>query len=374
MAGLYVHIPFCFSRCGYCDFFKTTQLEHIEGFVENLKNEMQYRAPGFQYPVNTIYFGGGTPSLLSPVLLGDILNGFRKYFNVTSGCEITLEGNPDDLNPEYLDAIFKEGVNRLSIGIQSFNEADLQRMGRRHNARQSRQVVEDALGAGFENISVDFIYGLPWSSRASFLENLEIYKSLPVQHISAYHLTIEKGTPFFIEKRHGHLTELTEAESYEQYLMVCKAIAESGMIHYEVSNFCRPGYHSQHNSSYWKGIPYLGLGPGSHSNVHDKRFWNKSNLKLYLEGAFDLLYEEETLTKIDRYNELIMLGLRTIWGVDSVVLQGEFPDLSEAFLEKADKWCQTGWLFWEDVFLKCHEENWFQVDAIIEDFMTSNDE
>lgn len=372
MAGLYVHVPFCFSRCGYCDFFKTTQLEKMDGFVEGIRKEIEVRSPGFLFPVNTIYFGGGTPSLLSPARLGEIMGWLRTSFQVDAICEVTLEGNPDDLTPEYLKAIYGAGVNRLSIGIQSFSDIDLQKMGRRHNACQSHQVIEDAIGAGFKNISVDFIYGLPWSTPSSFHENLELFMNLPVQHISAYHLTIEKGTAFYVQKKHGNLKEISDADSFEQYQMVCKAFREGGLIHYEVSNFCKPGYYSQHNSAYWKGVPYLGLGPGSHSNVHDIRFWNKPNLQQYLKGAFNLLYQEETLSKIDRYNEMILLGLRTIWGVDTVLLADQFPDFAGQFVQKAEKWCQKGWLFYDDRFLKCREDNWFQVDTVIEDFMISN--
>ena len=230
MAGLYIHIPFCFSRCGYCDFFKTTQLRSIPQFVENLKSEIALRATDFNYPINTIYFGGGTPSLLKPEHLTEILNAFKNFFIISDKAEITIECNPDDLSVSYLNEIFNRGFNRLSIGIQSFNDLDLQKMQRRHNSHQAKMAIDNAIKVGFNNIGVDFIYGLPWSNRQSFRENLAVFQSLPVQHISAYHLTIEKGTSFFSLKRNGFLNELSDVESLEQYLLLCYGLSKVGKV------------------------------------------------------------------------------------------------------------------------------------------------
>ncbi len=372
MAGLYVHIPFCFSRCGYCDFFKSTNLKAIPAFVDSLSKEIASNSHNFPFEVNTIYFGGGTPSLLSAKLLKVVLDLFYKHYNVSNDSEITIECNPDDLNPSYLDEIINIGFNRLSIGIQSFNDVDLVKMGRRHNANQGFRVIQGAVKAGFNNIGVDFIYGLPWSNRDSFLQNLDFFKNLPVQHISAYHLSIEKGTAFHKKKLMGQMKEINDSESLEQYLLLCNGLHQVGMDHYEVSNFSKPGCFSRHNSSYWKGVPYLGFGPGSHSYVNNKRFWNKAFLNHYLSGQFNLLYQEETLSNVDRYNEMIMLGLRACWGVDMERCRLEFADLYKFFLTLADKWCKRGLLYIEESHLKCREESWFQVDGIIEDFIVSN--
>lgn len=369
MAGLYVHIPFCFSRCGYCDFFKTTQLRSIPQFVENLKSEIALRAPDFNFQIDTIYFGGGTPSLLKPEHLTEILNAFKSFFLISDKAEITIECNPDDLSVSYLNEILNRGFNRLSIGIQSFNDLDLQKMQRRHNSHQAKMAVDNAIKVGFNNIGVDFIYGLPWSNRQSFLENLAAFQNLPVQHISAYHLTIEKGTSFFNMKRNGLLNELSDVESLEQYLLLCDGLGKAGKIHYEVSNFCIPGYFSQHNTSYWKGVAYLGFGPGSHSFVENKRFWNKSNLKQYLTSRFDLLQEEETLSRAERYNEMIMLGLRTMWGINMEHCNINFTEYFQGFNQTAEKWIDRGWLTVLNNHLICKEEHWFQVDRIIEDFL-----
>jgi oxygen-independent coproporphyrinogen-3 oxidase len=373
MAGLYIHIPFCYSRCGYCDFFKTTKLDSIPAFLGSLNHEIALRAASFPYKIDTIYFGGGTPSLIHPEFLNSILNSMQRYYEVSANPEITIECNPDDLSLSFLDGILDAGFNRLSIGIQSFNDVDLKMMDRRHNASQAFSVIDDARSAGFNNIGVDFIYGLPWSDLESFTTNIHNFTNLDVQHISAYHLTIEKGTAFYNQKQRGQINEMDDSKSLDQYNLLCQEFSRAGLDHYEVSNFCRDGYHSKHNSAYWNGVPYLGFGPGSHSFIEGKRFWNKADLKSYNSGNFNLLLREETLTNLDRYNEAIMLGLRTKWGVNIETIHHQFPDCVPHFTISMDKWCSNGALFLDQYFLKCHEKSWFQVDGIIEDFILTND-
>lgn len=373
MAGLYIHIPFCFSQCGYCDFFKTTKLDGTSAFLNSLKQEIALKSTSFPYPIQTIYFGGGTPSLIKSEYLKDILILLQQYYNVNTNCEITIECNPDDLSKIYLDEILAVGFNRLSIGIQSFNDSDLKIMGRRHNAAQAFATIDDSKKAGFTNIGVDFIYGLPWSNLDSFTSNLKTFANLDVQHISAYCLSIEKGTAFFAKMEKGLVHELDDSKSLDQYNMLCHEFNKSGFEHYEVSNFCRKGFYSQHNSAYWKGIPYLGFGPGSHSYKQGVRFWNKPDIKLYYEGNLGLLERMETLTKLDSYNEMIMLGLRTIWGVNIEVCKIQFPEYFSHFMLKMNKYCNNGLLFQNGENLKCYEKSWFMVDGIIEDFMLTKD-
>lgn len=373
MAGVYVHIPFCFSRCGYCDFFKTTKLDSIPAFLVSLRNEIEERSVLFPFAVDTIYFGGGTPSVIETESFRTILNTIKSNFLVSQKAEITIECNPDDLSKAFLDEIIKIGFNRLSIGVQSFNDDDLKIMGRRHDSNQSFVAIDNALSAGFRNIGVDFIYGLPWSNKALFQRNLDVFKNLNVQHISAYHLTIEKGTSFYRRKERGLLSEVRDTESLEQYNILCNELKESGMVHYEVSNFYKSGFISQHNSNYWKGVPYIGFGPGSHSYTLNKRSWNKANIRLYNSGGFNLLYQEETLNSTDRYNEMIMLGLRTMWGVNIEECRLQFPEYYKKFESCMMKWCHDDSLYIEEQHLKCREERWFLIDGIIEDFIITND-
>jgi oxygen-independent coproporphyrinogen-3 oxidase len=336
----------------------------IEKYIKAMKNEIKYRKNTFLFPVETIYFGGGTPSLLNISHFEELLSEVYLNFNILPDPEITCECNPDDLSFEYLKNLKKTGINRLSIGIQSLSDKDLQIMGRRHTAFEAVKAIENSIKAGFENIGVDLIYGLPWSSRKRFAENLKKVAGMPVQHLSAYHLTIEKGTLFskIFSK------EMEEKESLYQYLHLCETMNKHGMVHYEVSNFCKPDLFSRHNSAYWHGCPYWGIGAGAHSYCNGKRYWNKQDIDLYISENFNLLREEETLSKADLFNEQIMLGLRTDKGIDLTKTVTGFSEYYENFKTVADKWQGKGVLYIENEHLKCYEEKWFIVDSIIEDF------
>jgi oxygen-independent coproporphyrinogen-3 oxidase len=329
-----------------------------------MKNEIKYRKDLFQIPLETIYFGGGTPSLLKLTYFEELLSEIYFNFEILSDAEITCECNPDDLSLEFLENLKKTGINRLSIGVQSLSDNDLQIMGRRHTANQAIKAIEHSIKIGFENIGVDLIYGLPWSSQKTFSENLKKFADLPVQHLSAYHLTIEKETPFSKQ----FLKELSDKESFKQYLLLCETMKNKNMEHYEVSNFCLSGFYSRHNSAYWQGIPYLGLGAGAHSFYNGKRYWNKQDIDLYNSENFDLACEEETLSKTNLFNEQIMLELRTNRGVDLKKTETDFPEYFEMFKSVADKWQGRGALYIENEHLKCYEVKWFIVDNIIEDF------
>ena len=367
MAGVYLHIPFCFTLCGYCDFYKTTKLDKMDQFQNVLLMEMESRSVDFRCPIDTFYVGGGTPSLIAAGFYQKLFSLLHKNFNCSVNMECTIEVNPDDISEDYLHALKNAGFNRVSIGIQSFHEQDLRQMGRRHNAQQSMQAVALAHSCGFSNIGIDLIYGLPWSTEQFFEKNLQILKDLPIQHLSAYHLTIEKGTGFHRLKQSGKLTEIDDTRSLREYEMLCNKVEKMGMQHYEVSNFCLPGYESKHNSSYWNGVPYLGLGPGSHSFDGKKRRWNKSDLTLYNKGNLELIFEEEVLSEVDFFNEQVMLGLRTSKGISLTEMEIRFPHYYLDFLKRIDKWIHRNNLVVTNGFITCSESSWFVVDSIIED-------
>lgn len=372
MAGIYIHVPFCFSRCGYCDFYKTTKLDQMDPYFESLKNEISIRSSDFSVTVDTVYLGGGTPSLLSRDNIGELYNWLHEHFNFSPSVEWTIEVNPDDITPLYLTSLLETGFNRLSIGIQSFNDEDLRQMGRRHNAKQAIEAIKAAQTAGFKNISIDLIYGLPWSNEEMFAKSLKIMQYLSVQHLSAYHLIFEAGTQFHTLLKKGIYKEVEDESSLNQYYMLRMAAKEAGFTHYELSNFCQPNFESKHNSSYWSGEPYIGFGPGSHSFYNNFRSWNKGNLGLYNAQKYELIYEKEELTSMDAYNELIMLGLRTSKGVDLSKVRTEFAHYYDHLLAESERRIAQNHLIIENDFLKCTPEGWFLSDAIIQELFLLN--
>ncbi|WP_462317297.1 radical SAM family heme chaperone HemW [Marinilabilia sp.] len=370
MAGIYLHVPFCKSRCHYCDFFKSTNLQYGAQYLESLSDEIAGRGDFFleqNTVVESIYFGGGTPSLFPDHQIQNVLKLLFKNFSVSKNPEITIEVNPDDLNPEYLQRLKAIGINRLSIGIQSFREEDLKKMGRRHNARQSFQVLEQVFDAGFENVGIDLIYGLPWAKTEDWLQNIEIVKDYPLQHISAYHLTIEPGTKFGKDKLAKKLSEIEESESEKLFWQIHDRFKEMGFEHYEISNFCKEEFYSRHNTSYWNETPYLGLGPGAHSFDGDKRFWNKPDLHQYITQGFLPGYSQEILTGRDRFNEKLMLGLRTRQGINIDEMKSRFERYWQSIEDRVEAWINRGFLIPESGHLKATRQGWFVIDGIIED-------
>jgi oxygen-independent coproporphyrinogen-3 oxidase len=368
MAGIYVHVPFCESRCFYCDFYKTTDKQWIDLFVDKLLKEIEHRALFFgESPVDTLYLGGGTPSLLSPAALNKLLKGLSQQFKMKPGGEWTMEVNPDDLSLSYLKAIKATGINRLSIGIQSFFDDDLKKMGRRHDAGQATKALEWAFEAGFDNVGADLIYGLPWGDEQKIEKNVKTLASFPVNHLSAYHLTIEPGTQFGKEKRLKRLSEVSDLESESQFWKVDKLAGENGFEHYEISNFCRDGAYSIHNMSYWNGQAYLGLGPGAHSFDGHRRLWNPPQLRAYLKHDHQADQKYEVLSVYDRFNEQIMLGLRTKWGINRDGMAHDFPENWQAIGPLVKKWIESGHLEEQKEALICTPKGWFVVDGIIED-------
>lgn len=329
MAGIYIHIPFCRKKCFYCDFYKTTAVSQKPLFLEVLQEEirMQQNYLGGE-TVETVYFGGGTPSVLSQPELKRILDLLFLHHTVSDTAEITVEANPDDLSLTYLNELKAIGVNRLSIGIQSFSDEDLKRMNRRHSSEQAIQSVRDARQAGFTDISIDLIYGLPGLSLARWEQNLKKAVELPASHISAYHLTYHEGTRFHHWLKKGQLAELPEKESLDQFDRLVRITGDAGYEQYEISNFARNGAYSRHNTSYWNGSKYLGLGPSAHSFDGISRQWNISDIYRYSRSiqSGKLNFEREVLTEKDQLNDYLITRLRTRWGISLTDISRDFGE------------------------------------------------
>jgi len=334
MAGIYIHIPFCSQRCSYCDFYTRVAPRQIDDTVNAIVREMEIRADYLKgEPVQTIYFGGGTPSLLTAEQFQRIFDRLYSLFEVNSEAEITFEANPDDLKPAFFDSIKHLPFNRISIGIQSFDDVQLKKINRRHSGDEAIAAFTNARSAGFDNISIDLIYGLPLQSKQSWELQLDKALSLGAEHISIYGLTYEVGTPLHKLRELGRVSSADDSEMIEMHKLMLRKIEQAGYEAYEVSNFAKPGLRSQHNSAYWKMTPYLGLGPSAHSYDGDSRQWNVSSIKEYnlniVEGGD--FYEREVLTLLDKYNEYIMVAFRTKEGVNRTYLAENFGD---TFLDK----------------------------------------
>jgi oxygen-independent coproporphyrinogen-3 oxidase len=346
MAGIYIHIPFCRQKCYYCDFYKTVNTSLTEKFLSALKNEIILRKNYLgTEKVETIYFGGGTPSVLNEDEINGILKFLSLHFPLSINPEITLEANPDDLTPDYLKKIKNAGINRLSIGIQSLQDLFLEKMNRRHNGVQAIEAVENAAKTGYKDISVDLIYGLPGLSNQQWEKDLSEVLKLPVHHLSAYHLTYHKGTPFYTWLKKGTLKAIKENVSLQQFKTLVKSARENGFEQYEISNFAKEGKYSKHNSSYWKGIKYLGLGPSAHSFNGVSRSWNVSSVESYIKAIENHLsfYEEEVLSDNNKYNEHILTRIRTIWGVSADTIKLDFgEDKADYFLRNIQKYVANG--------------------------------
>ncbi len=364
MAGIYVHIPFCRSRCAYCDFFSCTNLAGKADFLEKLEREIAFRSQFLgDNTIKTIYLGGGTPSLLSADDLAHILGAIGRTWDLSQVAETTVEANPDDMTPAWLEGARAAGFDRLSIGIQSLDDDQLRYMNRRHDAASAIEAVNGARRAGFGNISIDLIYGVPGSTAASWARNIERALALRPEHISAYHLTIEEGTPLH---RSG-AEPVDEALSEEQYLLLHNMLTSAGYDHYEISNFALPGRRSRHNSSYWSGESYLGLGPSAHSFDGGVRSWSPRSLEHYLAAPLDSgFYESETLSARDRYNEYLMTRLRTSAGVDT----GEAARLFGArklqdLLVRAQRFVDSGVCVHDGNTLRIRPEKFLISDEVI---------
>lgn len=375
MSGIYIHIPFCKQACHYCDFHFSTSLKKKDEMILALAKEIQLRKSEFQDEiVETIYFGGGTPSILSIEDLRFLIDEIYRNYKVVENPEITVEANPDDLTENRIIELSKNKVNRLSIGIQSFFEDDLQLMNRAHNAEEAKKCLETATQY-FDNISIDLIYGVPEMSNEKWLQNIETALSFGVPHISSYALTVEPKTALhsFIQK--GIIPQPDDEVAQEHFHILVDKLSENGFIHYELSNFGKENYFSKNNSSYWLGKKYIGIGPSAHSYDGKNRGWNISNNSLYIKSIQEnkLPIEIETLTKTDRYNEYIMTGLRTIWGVSLERVEQEFGKSYLDYLNRqAAKFIEDHLLFVDDNILRTTKKGKFLSDGIASDLFLLN--
>ena len=340
MAGIYIHIPFCKSRCKYCDFFSTTHLQKQAQYVEAVLAEWQMRQHQLSEPIHTIYIGGGTPSTLDNAALDRILQAILSTCTDHRPHEITIEANPGDITLEKAQAWRAMGINRLSMGVQSFQDHLLQLIGRRHNAKQAIEAVQLAQAAGFDNISIDLMYALPDQTMQMWQQDVQQALSLGVQHISSYGLIYEDGTVLTTLLEHGQIEAVDEDTEIRMYDYLVEKLTANGYIHYEVSNFALSNRHSMHNSNYWNDTPYIGLGAGAHSYDGQQRQWNISDLDIYIERALahDLQPEIETLTPEQKHTERIMLGLRTCQGVPKELINfsNALPYLQQGLLVEKD--------------------------------------
>ena len=346
MAGIYIHIPFCKKACTYCDFhFSTTFEKYRTELVQAICSELLFRKATLQNQiVETIYFGGGTPSLLTDEELNIILSTIRKKFEVSVDAEITLEANPDDIDASKGEAWGRLGINRLSIGLQSFHSESLQWMNRAHTVEQSLACISIAQAAGINKISIDLIYGLPNMGNEVWREEIGIALKLGVQHISAYCLTIEPNTVLSSWVKKEKIQPASNELQQEHFTILQEELVNAGFEHYEISNFALPNYISKHNSSYWKGAHYLGVGPSAHSYDGKHRSWNVSNNQRYIKGIVSQQpeYDFELLTKENQFNEALLTGLRTKWGVKIAVLESILP-LNQEFYQQIETLENKGW-------------------------------
>ncbi len=422
MAGVYIHIPFCNSKCAYCGFYSLPSLKLKDRFLEALKAEIVERKDYLQRgphcgldpqspalkgnhntpTINTIYFGGGTPSLLSIKEISELLHLIKETYPIAENAEITLETNPDTLSLEYLEGLLQLGVNRLSIGIQSFFDNDLKYLSRRHDSHHARQCIDWAKQAGFSNISIDLIYGLPTSNAEQWNRNLDLFFALNIPHLSAYALTLEPNAILTKQIELGKVQPVNEEDALRDYDILCQRAKENGYLHYEISNFCRREMHSKHNASYWFGTPYIGFGPSAHSYDGTSRQWNVSSVERYCEvfstasrhceeerrsnpdkelqyldcfvprndakRVQDSVLEVEQLTLEQQYDEYVMLRLRTHWGIDLKWLKREMGEHVSTYCKQhAQPLIAQGRLSQTREFLYLTDEQMLFADGVAEE-------
>lgn len=370
VAGIYIHVPFCQGRCIYCDFYSTTEGEEWKSrYVDALLAELHMRRDELPLArVHSIYIGGGTPSQLPARALAAILNEVCRLFPVDSDAEVTVEANPDDVTPEWLAALSHTPVNRLSMGVQSFDDALLRLIRRRHTAQQAVCAVEQAARHGISNVSIDLIYGLPTQTMEQWQADVRQALALDVQHLSAYSLSYEEGTPLWRMLEQGRIEEADEELSLRMYEHLIDSTRAAGFTHYEISNFCRPGRHSQHNSAYWHGVPYLGFGPGAHSyDGMRTRRWNLSDLKGYVQAAGSMPpRQSEVLTDDELYDETVMTRLRTSEGLSLDLLTAAYRTYCMA---QAEPHLRAGRLEQAGSTIRLTRQGIFTSNDIISDLM-----
>lgn len=373
MAGIYIHVPFCKTRCIYCDFYTRTDMSPKYNYVLAICKEIELRKSYISDEiVDTIYFGGGTPSQLSVEDFNKIFETIYNTFEVSSDVEITMEANPDDLDISYLDSLQALPFNRLSMGVQSFNDDELKFLKRRHSSKRALDVVNTCKSLGYNNISIDLMYGLPNQTMDIWQRNLDKAISLDIQHISSYHLIYEQGTRLYRLFKMGDVKAVDEELSVEMFSLMIDKLGSAGFEHYEISNFARNGLYSRHNSSYWLGKKYLGLGPAAHSFDGENRAWNIPSISKYITaiGEHRLPLEIENLDRNTRYNDFILTGMRTMWGVDLIVLERLFgTKLKDYCMKNVQRYIDEGFVYKEANVLKLSRNGIFISDGIMSDMM-----
>lgn len=378
MAGLYVHIPFCRSRCIYCGFYSTTLTRLADEYVEAVCTELNTLAADSWYrrllsATQTVYIGGGTPSQLSPALLGRLFGAIQQVCGPLHPMEVTMECNPDDLTEAYAAALARLPVNRVSMGAQTFSDARLRFLHRRHNARQVGEAVQRLRAAGISNISIDLMFGFPGETLAEWEADIQEALALQVEHISAYSLTTEEGTQLSRMIREGKAKETDEELSLRMYLTLIDRLTAAGYEHYEISNFARPGRHSRHNSSYWDGTPYIGLGAAAHSYDVDTRWWNVSDVRQYISRIMNggrAVEETEELSPATRYDDTVTTALRTRQGLSIHEVEQRFgSEMKDYLMANALPHLQASRLTIADGRLRLTREGLFVSDSVMSDLM-----
>ena len=392
MSSLYIHVPFCKTRCAYCDFYSQTSLIYINVYVKALVRELELQKDYLDGDaIETIYWGGGTPSLLQTDDFALVFNAINRYYDASSCLEITLEANPDDITEAYLTDLRKLPFNRISLGVQSFNDNDLRLLNRRHTADQAIKAVSLCQQAGYENLSIDLIYGLPGQTPSMWEENLDKALRLNIPHLSAYHLSYEEGTVMYQQLNAGMIEPANEETGVLLFDILIDKLEAAGYLHYEISSFCQPGYFSRHNTAYWTDRKYLGVGPAAHSYNHHSRQWNIASLQEYIEGITkedqslplkgvggyreftvqdSRFFEKEWIDEKTRYNDYIMTRLRTMWGIP----QSSFLEIfgrhqMDDLLQRIKPYRQNGMIEQDDNKLKITRKGWFVADGIIRNLM-----
>lgn len=368
MAGIYIHIPFCKQKCSYCNFHFSTNLLKKSELVSAISNELKLRKEEITEPIETIYFGGGTPSLLELDELNEIFDSIYRNYLVIDNPEVTLESNPDDLNFVKIAHLKTTPINRFSVGIQSFFDEDLRLMNRAHDANEALNSIKMVQDAGFENITIDLIYGGQTTLDEIWKKNLEIALDLQVPHISSYALTVEPKTILAHQIDQYLLEDVDEAKQERQFQLLVETLKANDFIHYEISNFGKKGFFSQHNSNYWKGKPYLGVGPSAHSYDGKNRSWNLSNNSLYVKSlqANKLANEVEVLSENDQFNELVMIRLRTIYGLDELEIKANFPkEFYTDFLEELKPHLENETVEYSNGIYRITDKGKFLADGIV---------
>lgn len=369
MSSLYIHIPYCKKLCYYCDFHFSVNLKTKQDFITALCNELEIQKDFLKSNIlDTIYFGGGTPSVLSKNDIKTIFSQIEKFWKISPTAEITFECNPDDLTETYLSELYSLGINRLSIGIQSFFDTDLQVLNRRHTSEEAIQCIQTAQKVGFTNISIDLMYGLPQQTIEHWKKNLDIVSQFNIQHISCYALTVEKNTALAHFVKQGKIKVLSDEAYIDFYTYLLKWSTIQGIEQYELSNFAKTGYNSKHNSNYWSGLPYLGIGPSAHSFNGTQRFWNISHNQKYIDSLVkhSLHQESEILSEKEICNEYIMTSLRTTQGIQIAKIK-KLMDSNEyvKFQKTTLKLAQTNLVEISDSYVRCTSEGFMVSDMII---------